>query len=55
MAAEFKDKDRQDDPPICVVGGVTVWSRQRGPGLAVHARVIRNFLDAEGIDYEREG
>ena len=24
-------------------------------GLAVHASVIRNFLDAEGIDYEREG
>ena len=24
-------------------------------GLAVHARVIRNFLEAEGIDYEREG
>ena len=24
-------------------------------GLAVHASVIRNFLDAEGIDHEREG
>ena len=23
-------------------------------GLAVHASVIRNFLGAEGVDYERE-
>ena len=23
-------KDRQNNPPICVVGGVTVWSRKRG-------------------------
>ena len=23
-------KDRQNNPPICVVGGVTVWSRMRG-------------------------
>ena len=29
-AAPSEIKDRQNNPPICVVGGVTVWSRKRG-------------------------
>ena len=27
---EAERKNRQNNPPICVVGGVTVWSRKRG-------------------------
>ena len=27
---ETYSKDRQNNPPICVVGGVAVWSRKRG-------------------------